>query len=123
MPRFVPALLAVALLSACGETARPATVAAVAPPPAPRPLTGGGLDRVIGQRAPALVQLFGKPDLEVHEGKAEKLQFQSPICVLDAYLIPKQPGAEPVVTYVDAREPDGRDIDRASCVAAMTRRR
>jgi hypothetical protein len=24
-----------------------------------------------------------------------------------------------VVTYLDARQPDGRDIDRASCVAAL----
>jgi hypothetical protein len=49
---------------------------------------------------------------------ARKLQFIGPICVLDAYLYPK--GArEAVATYVDARQPDGRDIDRASCVAAL----
>ena len=42
--------------------------------------------------------------------------------MLDAYLYPKD-GAEPRVTWLDAREPDGSSIDRASCVAALTRRR
>ena len=49
-------------------------------------------------------------------------QFQSGICVLDAYLYPPSPSGEPRVTYLDAREPDGSAIDRASCVAALTRR-
>jgi hypothetical protein len=51
------------------------------------------------------------------------LQFAGPICILDAYLYPPHPGAEGEVSYVDARQPDGHDIDRASCVAALTRRR
>ena len=83
--------------------------------------TALGLERVIGQDAAGLARLFGQPDAEVREGTARKLQFASGICVLDAYLYPK--GAEaPRVTYLDAREPDGSPIDRASCVAALTRR-
>lgn len=85
------------------------------------PYTSAGLERVIGQNAGGLAQLFGQPDADVREGNARKLQFQRPICVLDAYLYPKG-SAEPRVTYVDAREPDGSAIDRASCVAALTRR-
>ena len=85
------------------------------------PYTSVGLERVIGQTAAGLVQLFGQPDADVREGPARKLQFQSGICVLDAYLYPKGT-AEPRVTYLDAREPDGSTIDRASCVAALTRR-
>lgn len=85
------------------------------------PYTGAGLERVIGQNAAGLTQVFGQPDADVREGNARKLQFQGPICVLDAYLYPKG-SAEPRVTYVDAREPDGSAIDRASCVAALTRR-
>ncbi len=54
---------------------------------------------------------------------ARRLQFAGPICILDAYLYPPDTSAEPQVTYVDARQPDGRDIDRASCVAALTRRK
>ena len=85
------------------------------------PYSNVGLERVIGQNATGLVRLFGQPDADVRERTARKLQFQGPICVLDAYLYPKG-GGEPVVTYLDAREPDGSTIDRASCVAALVRR-
>ena len=85
------------------------------------PYTAAGLERVIGQDAAGLTRLFGQPDADIREGSARKLQFAGPICVLDAYLYPK--GSEPPrVTYLDAREPDGSTIDRASCVAALTRR-
>jgi len=83
--------------------------------------TTAGLERVIGQDAAGLVRLFGQPDADVREGTARKLQFAGPICVLDAYLYPKD-SEPPRVTYLDAREPDGSTIDRASCVAALTRR-
>ncbi|WP_412549690.1 hypothetical protein [Sphingomonas sanguinis] len=89
--------------------------------PVPVPYTHVGLERVIGQDAAGLTKLFGAPDADVREGAARKLQFQGSFCVLDAYLYPKD-GAEPRVTYLDAREPDGSAIDRASCVAALTRR-
>jgi len=85
------------------------------------PYSSAGLERVIGQNAAGLTQLFGQANADMREGTARKLQFQGPICVLDAYLYPKG-SAEPRVTYVDAREPDGSAIDRASCVAALTRR-
>ncbi len=85
------------------------------------PYTSVGLERVLGQDAAGLTRLFGQPDADVREGSARKLQFQSGICVLDAYLYPK--GSDALrVTYLDAREPDGSTIDRASCVAALTRR-
>ncbi len=109
------------LLAGCASTG-------TMPPPAtpsraavPVPYNAAGLGRVIGQDAAALVKLFGQPDADVREGDARKLQFQSRICVLDAYLYPRGKD-EPRVTYVDAREPDGSSIDRASCVAALTRR-
>ena len=69
-----------------------------------------------------LSRLFGNPGLDIREGDARKLQFLGPACVLDLYLYPSRRGAEPVVTHVDARLPDGRDMDRASCVAALSRR-
>ena len=81
-----------------------------------------GLESVMGRGARALVALFGTPDLDVREGTARKLQFLGPACVLDAYLYPPRGGGEPVVTHVDARLPDGRDMDRSSCVAALSRR-
>lgn len=109
---------ALVLLSGC------VTATGNAPEPAarvPLPFTAAGLERVIGSDAAGLTRLFGQPDADVREGTARKLQFQSRICVLDTYLYPKG-SAEPRVTYVDARQPDGRAIDRASCVAALTRR-
>ena len=115
---LAPAALAL-LLAGC--VAAPSTVRpTVAPPRAPTYSTLG-LERVLGHDAEQLVQLFGKPDADVREGDARKLQFAGPICVLDAYLYPKS-NRTPVVTYVDARQPDGRPIDRASCVAALVRR-
>ena len=110
-------LLLLLLLGGCAAPATRLTSPRV-------PVTYGniGLERVQGQTAATLSQLFGQPDAEVREGPARKLQFQSGICVLDAYLYPPSTGAEPRVTYLDAREPDGSAIDRASCVAALTRR-
>ena len=75
----------------------------------------------MGRNARALTSLLGSPGLDIREGSARKLQFAGPVCVLDAYLYPPRSGSsEPVVTHVDARLPDGRDMDRASCVAALT---
>jgi hypothetical protein len=87
-------------------------------PATPPVISTAGLERVLGHDAKSLVALFGEPELDVREAEARKLQFTGPICVLDAYLYPKG-RHEPIVTYVDARQPDGRDIDRASCVAAL----
>ncbi|SEJ80082.1 hypothetical protein SAMN05428950_103229 [Sphingomonas sp. OV641] len=106
------------LLSGCATAVGSAPERAA---PVPIPYSGVGLERVIGQNANGLVRLFGEPDADVREGNARKLQFQSQICVLDTYLYTKGT-AEPRVTYVDARQPDGRAIDRASCVSALTRR-
>jgi hypothetical protein len=81
-----------------------------------------GLEGVMGHDAHALEAAFGRPSLDVREGPARKLQFAGPACVLDAYLYPPRGGGEPVVAYLDARLPDGRDMDRASCVAALGKR-
>lgn len=76
----------------------------------------------MGRTAGVITGLFGKADLDVREGNARKLQFAGPACVLDAYLYPPEGGGEPIVTHIDARLPDGGDMDRASCVAALSRR-
>ena len=120
--RKTPAsLLALALLAACAGPRQ--TAAPEAAIPAPRPYTNVGLEGVIGSNARALTAQFGTPDLDLREGRARKLQFLGPACVLDAYLYPPRNGGEPVVTHVDARQPDGREMDRSSCVAALSRRR
>ena len=118
--RFSISLAALLTLAACAETPppRPQPVPARSPPMRPT-----GLERVIGANAHALSALFGAPDQTVREESSTRMQFRGPICVLDAYLYPPAKGLEPIVTYIDARQPDGRDIDRASCVAAMARRK
>jgi len=140
-------ILAAALagpLAACGggSTSQPvqsvatkpvrARVAVATPvrPPAP-PLTPPparvqavpGVEGVIGATPADLTRQFGTPRLDVWEGDARKLQFTGVPCVLDVYLYPAAPGREPQATYVDARRPsDGRDVDRAACIAGLRRR-
>lgn len=116
-------LIGALAVSACvPRAAAPPPGGPLAPPPAPRAYPERGLESVIGRTAPALVAQFGEPDLDAREGPARKLQFIGPACVLDAYLYPRRDGGQPIVTHVDARLPDGRDMDRASCVAALSRR-
>jgi hypothetical protein len=116
-------MIGAALAAGCVAPAREVAAPPVGPPLPPPPVySNAGLESVMGRSARALIALFGNPDLDDREGPARKLQFLGPVCVLDAYLYPPRAGAEPVVTHVDARLPDGRDIDRASCVAALSRR-
>ena len=123
--RAFGAILAAALLaSACAPRAtqevapasRPRTPAAAGPPPM---RAVAGLEAALGRTAAQLSARFGAPALDIREGTARKLQFEGPACVLDAYLYPPAAGGEPIVTHIDARLPDGRDFDRASCVAAL----
>lgn len=112
------------LLSGCVSAERATTT--TQPPPSALPArpvgqSALGLEGVMGRTAPALVGRFGTPSLDVREGSARKLQFASGVCVLDVYLYPRAGGGEAVVTHIDARFPDGRDLDRASCVASFGR--
>ena len=111
-------LLSGALLAGC--VPRTAEAPPSAELPAPRAYSTLGLEGVIGSNARALIAQLGRPALDLREGPARKLQFSGPACVLDAYLYPARAGAEPVVTHVDARLPDGREMDRSSCVAALS---
>jgi hypothetical protein len=78
---------------------------------------------VMGSTAAGLVAQFGIALQDVREEGARKLQFGNGICILDAYLYPPSKGKEPVVTYLSARQPDGKDADKANCVTALQRRR
>ena len=90
--------------------------------PAPQVQRLPGLGDVIEHDAASLVRRFGDPRLDVREGDMRKLQFAGESCVLDVFLYPLREGQEPVATYVEARRSsDGREVDRASCVAALRR--
>ena len=121
-------LLAVALLSAtlagCAATAIPR----VTPPPTtapsppitpPKPVQNNSL---IGQNANAALGLFGKPRLDVTEGIGRKLQFAGDRLHPRHLSHAPQAGADPVVTHVDARAPDGRDASVTSCITALQQR-
>jgi len=106
------------LLSACGEeVARP--VAAVTRPETRAPHHTPSRDDIIGADAESLLRQFGTPRLDVRDGEARKLQWSGTACILDAYLYPSENGTRPTATYIDARRGDGRDVDRAACVAAL----
>ncbi len=130
MPSF--ALFAAVGLAACSATPAPRTGSAVitANRPAANLHRGGslssgstaGAEAVIGRTARDLARSFGTARLDITEGAAHKLQYASDRCVLDAYLYAPRAGAEPQVTHVDTRSPDGSDTDRAACIAALQRR-
>jgi hypothetical protein len=128
----LPALLALAACGGSTEAVRP--LPAPPPPKLVRPTPPAaiqtqrprphiqilpGLEGVIGADADALTRQFGAPRLDVRDGDARKLQWSGSPCVLDAYLYPPDGGGRPTATYVDARRGDGRDVDRAACVAAL----
>ena len=144
----IPMLTLLALLptlAACGANKQPVQSASATPAPRqqsrqhsrvpqvrppvrqpaapPRALAAPGLEGVIGASQAELARQFGAPRLEVWEGDARKLQFAGTACVLDVYLYPGAPGREPQATYADARRAsDGKDVDRATCIAALRQR-
>ncbi len=122
MKQVLAPLALVGLLSACGGATkaveqRPATYI----PPASAKIPTG-LDRVMGKDARSLTALFGPAQQDVREEASRKLQFANASCILDAYLYPAAKGKEPVVTFLSARVPDGRDADKASCVGSLARK-
>ncbi len=128
-----PALL---LLSGCGDgervvradrppagAARTLPVLHASPPPPVHVQQLPGVEGVIGADAAALIRLFGKPRLDEREGDARKLQFAGTPCVLDIYLYPLSQGRAPVASFVSTRRGgDGREVDRAACIALLRRR-
>jgi hypothetical protein len=114
---LAPTLALAACTTPATQTGSPAPIAEK-----PANMHEAGLQRVVGKTAAELIALFGPADLDGREGQARKMQFVGPACVLDTYLMADKTSSEPVVTYVDARLPSGDDIDRASCIAALSRR-
>ena len=117
MRHFVPAA-ALLLTAACATTPTPAPVAPVTAVAAKQ--QRGGL---IGLTPTEVGARFGKPRLQVREGDGTKVQFATTRCVLDLYLYPAGgSGGVARVTHVDARTPDGRDTDKARCLADIETR-
>lgn len=115
--RIVALALSLSLAACASSPKGPATSA---PPPAPPQVQQGGV--LIGFTAAQLATAFGSPDLRVVEGEGIKQQYRGP-CILDAYLYPPVRGREPVVMHVDARGPQGNDVDREQCAAVLDQAR
>ena len=133
--RLLAAALLPLALAACGAAGAgtssrgPATAGQLPPPNLHRgdalPGRGGndsGGGQVMGRTAAQLTRDFGPPRLDVTEGPAHKLQYAGDRCVLDAYLYAPRAGAEPVVTHIDTRSPEGTDVARDACIATLPRR-
>lgn len=118
MKPIAPSVLLV-LLAGCGPTTAPPPVVRAAPIPVPQPGMAA-LITVMGASANGLIAQFGRPQLDISEGSARKLQFAGPICVLDAYLYPPKSGrGDATVTFAETRQRDGKPIDQSSCAAAL----
>ena len=102
--------------NASGGKARPVVTT---PPPVVRPVQNNIL---IGNSAEALSRSLGAARLDVTEGSGRKMQFVGTSCVLDVYFYPPSAGAAPVATHVDARSPDGRDVEINRCAESVRRR-
>lgn len=146
--RLILSILAMGLLSACVSSpryveqdipppppratdvteqvppSRPVPPVSTAGVPAPQIMEGPGLAGIIREPAAVLQRRFGAPRLDVREGDMRKLQFTGQACVLDIYLYPLAPGAEPVATWLEARRgSDGAAVDRLACIQALSSRR
>ena len=97
--------------AACAPRPQAASVPAVVTPAPP-------LRQDNGLNAQQLVDRFGRPALQIHEGSSVKLQFRGSRCVLDTYLYPGRDG-QLRVTYVDTRMPSGADMNQAACISAL----
>jgi len=69
-----------------------------------------------------LIQLFGKPRLQIVEGDGTKLQFAGPSCLLDIYLYPPSGGGAPRASLVEARNAQGNEVNATSCAASIQNR-
>ncbi|WP_033074390.1 hypothetical protein [Sphingopyxis sp. MWB1] len=122
MIRSVPCLalfggLSLALAGCTNAVPRPKTPGPVTTTPA-KPVQTNSL---IGSSADAVGRMFGSPRLDIREGAGRKMQFSGTACTLDLYLYAPREGTAAVTTHVDARTPDGRDMDVNRCVEALRR--
>lgn len=89
----------------------------------PQVMAAQGLEGVIGTSAAGLTARFGAPRLDAAEGDVRKLQFAGTACVLDIYLYPLSPGAEPTAAHVEARlRQGGAAVDAGACIREVERR-
>ncbi len=128
--RVQPVMIALSAftISACTADVTRTTaprITTINAPSAPVPQAVTGLETVLGLNITQLKRKFGIPRLDVREANGRKLQFSGKACIIDVYLYADEgrPATieNEVVTHVDARRSDGAEVDRASCVNALSR--
>ncbi|MCL6741829.1 hypothetical protein LZ518_11895 [Sphingomonas sp. RB56-2] len=112
-------LILCTLLLAAACAPRPETASTPAIPHAPA--TSGQVEHrsINGMTAHELIQVYGRPRLQVVEGDGTKLQFAGPNCLLDIYLYPPSGGGTPRATLIEARNAQGNDVNAQSCAASI----
>lgn len=114
--------LVTAIMSGCAVPAPTTPTLSQAPVSASAErISTAGLESVLGLTEPQLVRKFGTARLDVREANGRKLQFSGNACIMDVYLYAEDSGSE-VATHIDARRSDGAEVDRASCVRALSQR-
>src|SRR3546814_5524547 len=93
------------LLSACA----PSIVSETPQPVRSAAAYGKVPQALVGADARKLVDLLGRPRMDIRERTVRKLQFANGRCVLDAYLYNRKGKKEPLVTHVDTRLPSRSD--------------
>lgn len=127
-PALIASLGAALLVAGCASTpaatgSRPVAGQGSAIIRVPEVMSAAGLENIIGAPAQTLSRRLGEPRLDGFEGDVRKLQFAGASCVIDIYLYPLQPGAEPVATHVEARlRNGGATVDRTQCLREVERR-
>jgi len=116
-------LLLAALLFVAACAPRPAVMPApVATAPGPSSVSQPEHRSINGMTAHELVQLYGRPKLQIVEGEGTKLQFAGANCVLDVYLYPPPSGGAPRATLIEARNGQGNDVSAQACAASIQNR-
>src|SRR3546814_14106023 len=103
------------LLSACA----PSIVSETPQPVRSAAAYGKVPQALVGADARKLVDLLGRPRMDIRERTVRKLQFANGRCVLDAYLYNRKGKKEPLVTHVDTRLPRGDDTDTPNCIQSQ----
>jgi hypothetical protein len=113
-------LLALLFVAACAP--RPQSAPAPAAPVATAAPSQVEHRSINGMTIHELVQLFGRPRLQIIEGEGTKLQFAGANCILDVYLYPPSGGGTPRATLIEARNAQGSDVSAQGCAASLEKR-
>ena len=80
------------------------------------------VERLMGANEGTLHNLLGPHQFRRRDPPARLLRYRVKVCLLDLFLYPGE-GGELRVTHVEARGPDGKDIEIAPCLDSIVEAR